>query len=137
MKILLSIRPEFATQIFKGKKKYEYRKSIFKKEGIDKVIVYSTMPVGKIIGEFRIEEILKMRPEQLWQKTSEYSGISKSFFDDYFCGKKWGYAFKIKDPILYDEPIDPFEQEGKFTAPQSFKYLTDNKINKEYYRGKL
>ena len=30
MKVLLSIKPEFAEKIFNGTKKYEFRKSIFK-----------------------------------------------------------------------------------------------------------
>ena len=31
MKILLSIKPEYAHKIFSGEKKFEYRKIIFKK----------------------------------------------------------------------------------------------------------
>ena len=38
MKVLLSIKPEFAEKIFNGTKKYEFRKSIFKNKDVDKVI---------------------------------------------------------------------------------------------------
>lgn len=57
MKVLLSIKPEYAYKIFSGEKKFEYRKIIFKKK-IKSVIVYATKPVGKIIGEFEIEDII-------------------------------------------------------------------------------
>ena len=54
MKVLLSIKPEFVQEIFTGKKKYEYRKAIFTRS-VDKVVVYSTKPVGMIVGEFTVE----------------------------------------------------------------------------------
>lgn len=57
MKVLLSIKPEFVQEIFTGKKKYEYRKVIFTRS-VDKVVVYSTKPVGMIVGEFTVENIL-------------------------------------------------------------------------------
>ena len=60
MKILLSIKPEFVEEIFSGRKKFEYRKAIFTNKKVTSVIVYSTMPVGKIVGEFTIEEVLVM-----------------------------------------------------------------------------
>ena len=87
MKILLSIKPEFVEEIFSGRKKFEYRKAIFTNKKVTSVIVYSTMPVGKIVGEFTIEEVLVDEPQSIWRKTRKFSGITKRFFDDYFTGK--------------------------------------------------
>lgn len=39
MKILLSIKPVFVEEIFKGDKKFEYRRTIFKRKDIKKVVV--------------------------------------------------------------------------------------------------
>ena len=50
MKVVLSIKPEFANKIFEGTKKYEFRRAIFKNPNIKKVVVYSSSPVKKIIG---------------------------------------------------------------------------------------
>lgn len=125
MKILLSIKPEFVEEIFKGRKKFEYRRSIFKRDDVDGVVVYATKPVGLIVGEFCIEKILKEPPQSLWNMTSKESGITKSFFDEYFQGKEFGFALKIKSPVLYDIPIDPTLRDGGFVAPQSFKYVDD------------
>lgn len=52
------------------------------------------------------------------------SGITKKFFDQYFEGRKKGYALKISSPKLYENPINPFDLFSSFVAPQSFKYLT-------------
>jgi len=68
MKVLLSIKREFVEQIMNGTKKYEYRKRIFKQD-VDSVVIYSTMPVGRIVGEFKIESILKQSPDEIWSQT--------------------------------------------------------------------
>ncbi len=124
MKVLLSIKPQFVEEIFNGNKKFEYRKSIFKRKGIKSVVIYSTMPVGKIVGEFDIEDILIDEPKRLWEKTKNYSGISEDFYDEYFMNRDKGYAIQIKSLNRYDEPKCPYELYENFTAPQSFKYVS-------------
>ena len=84
MKVLLSIKPQFVDEIFNGNKRYEYRKSIFRNPNVRSIIIYATMPVGKIVGEFDIEEILEEHPKTLWEKTKKYSGVSEEFYNHYF-----------------------------------------------------
>lgn len=122
MKVLLSIKPEFVEKIFSGEKQYEYRKTIFKKK-IDIVVVYSTMPEGKIVGEFEIENIIVDHPEAIWKATANASGISDEFFHQYFEDRNEGYAIKITNPQLYEKPINPKEEYESFHAPQSFCYI--------------
>jgi predicted transcriptional regulator len=129
MKVLLSIKPEYVEKIFSGEKLFEYRKSIFKRKDVDTVVVYSTMPVGKIVGEFSIEKIITEDIDKLWKKTAAFSGISQDFFLEYFSNKKVGYAIKIKDVKKYSEPIRPFEDFQNFKAPQSFRYLKEEIIS--------
>lgn len=128
MKVLLSIKPEFVDKIIKGEKKYEYRKRIFKKQ-IEKIVVYSTMPVGKIVCELKIDGVINDSPEKIWIQTSKYSGVKKDFFMQYFNNKDKGYALKISEVEIFDEPIDPKERFDNFVAPQSFKYIEDNIIS--------
>lgn len=122
MKVLLSIKPQFAEAIFEGKKKFEYRKIIFKKD-IKIIQVYVTKPIGKIVGEFEIEIILKDNPISLWNQTKKYSGVKKEFYMQYFHGKEIGYAIKIKNVKRYNEPLCPYMIHSNFVAPQSFKYI--------------
>ena len=77
MKVLLSIKPEFALKIFDGSKKYEYRRAIFKNQEVSTVIVYASDPIKRIIGEFEIEDILHEEPRALWVKTKNHAGISE------------------------------------------------------------
>ncbi|PWV97378.1 putative transcriptional regulator [Paenibacillus cellulosilyticus] len=133
MNVLLSIKPEFVEKIFTKEKRYEYRKSIFKQK-VDKVIIYSTMPEGMIVGEFQIEDILCGEPEKIWEATNDFSGISYGFYNEYFKSKDEAYAIKIGYLTRYKEPIDPKTLSDSFTAPQSFFYIDDNyqkKRNKE------
>ncbi|MEC0329186.1 ASCH domain-containing protein [Paenibacillus macerans] len=124
MKILLSIKPEFVKEILSGNKKFEYRKSIFKRDDVSTVVVYATKPYGKIVGEFEIEGILEDTPYQIWQKTKNYSGIKKSYFNQYFKGKKKGYAIKIKDFKSYEVPLELSDMDISIkAAPQSFCYI--------------
>jgi predicted transcriptional regulator len=122
MKVLLSIKPEFANKIFDGTKKYEFRRSIFKNSEIKKIVVYAASPVQKIIGEFEIDHILSDDPVALWDQTKEYSGVSEEYFFEYFGDKTSGYAIKIKSTRLYKTP-KCIRQDFNLHPPQSFLYL--------------
>ncbi|WP_127124999.1 ASCH domain-containing protein [Pseudoflavitalea rhizosphaerae] len=123
MKVLLSIKPEYVQKIFNGEKKFEYRKSIFTNKAIKSVVVYCTMPVGRIVGEFSIEEILLDSPEVIWKETKENAGVQKDFFMQYFYGRQTAYAIKIGTTRLYKKPIDPKKRDRSFVPPQSFRYI--------------
>lgn len=123
MKVLLSIKPEFAHKIFEGSKKFEFRKTIFKNKSVNKVIVYASSPMKKVIGEFEIDEIISLDPESLWEKTKLLAGISKSFFDSYFNSKELAHAIKIKDSQKYETPLSLHDDFNIKYAPQSFVYI--------------
>lgn len=124
MRALLAIKPQFVEKIFSGEKKYEFRKILFKNAQVNSVVIYASSPVQKIVGEFDIDSILNMNPEDLWEKTSHSSGIEKEFFDDYFRGRVNAFAIKLINPIRYDIPKD-LKNYGLSHAPQSFCYLRD------------
>lgn len=105
MKVLLSIKPVFAEKIFWGTKKFEYRKSLFKDKNVTTIVVYVSTPIRKIIGEFKINRIIKASPIELWEETADYSGISKAFFDEYFNGKQTAFAIEVGDVLLYEKPL--------------------------------
>lgn len=123
MRALLSIKPKFVEKIFNGEKRFEFRKSVFADKTVTTIVIYATMPVGKIVGEFEIEEIIEDTPNRLWNTTKEFAGIEKDFFDEYFAGRKKGFAIKIKDFKEYKDPINPIDFSENFVAPQSFKYI--------------
>ncbi|MBR4624922.1 MAG: hypothetical protein IKO56_05240 [Alphaproteobacteria bacterium] len=122
MKVLLSIKPEFAEKIFDGTKKYEFRKSIFKNSDVQKVVVYASSPVQKVIGEFAIAGILNDDVDTIWKKTYRYSGISRDFYLSYFSNKEKAYAIKIGKITRYRQARDLSDYNLSF-APQSFAYI--------------
>lgn len=122
MRVLLSIKPEFVEKIMSGEKQFEFRK-VLPKEKISTVVVYATMPIGKVVGEFTVQEILSLPPEQLWHKAGDGAGISKDFFNAYFNQRKIAHAFKIDQFTKYHKaiPLKNFVPSG--AAPQSFCYI--------------
>ena len=122
MKVLMSIKPEFADKIFDGSKRYEFRRMIFKQPAVKKVVVYASAPVQMVIGEFEIESILEHPPEELWRRTREGAGISKEFFMSYFGDKVVGYAIRIKATKRYRKPLC-LKSDYNLKSPQSYLYL--------------
>jgi len=125
MYVLLSIKPQFAKDIFNGFKKYEYRKTIFTRQDIKKVVVYASSPVKSVIGEFEIEEIIHDDIDALWIQTKSKAGISEESFLEYFNNKSKGYAIKIKSQKMYDNPLS-LDSLRVSVPPQSFRYLEPN-----------
>ena len=125
MKIILSIKPEFANMIFEGDKKFEFRRSIFKNKDVSKVIVYASSPISKVIGEFEIGEILFKDLGSLWDETKEFSGITEDYFYNYFIGKENGFALEVKKFKRYKKELCIRESFGK-VPPQSFAYLKES-----------
>lgn len=119
--ILISINPEHVENIFNGSKKYEYRK-IRCKQDIDKIIIYSTSPVMKIVGEAKVEKILEDSPKEIWNMTKNYSGITFKFFDKYYHNSEKAIAYKLTDIKKYEFPRE-LATYGIKSAPQSFVYV--------------
>lgn len=118
--IVISINPEYVREIVNGLKKYEYRTKVAKKD-IDKLIIYATSPVKRVIGEAEILDVLALSPNDLWEETKEFSGITKDFFDNYFKNRKIAYAYRLGKIKVYDEPKE-LSEFGLKSAPQSFAY---------------
>lgn len=120
--VLLSIKPEFAHKIFEGSKKFEFRKQVFKDTSVKKVIVYSSSPEQKVIGEFEIETILSDTPNNIWIQTKLYSGISQEFYNEYFKGRDNAYAIKVASTKKYRKEKSLADYNVQ-SAPQSFAYV--------------
>ena len=122
MKVVLSIKPEFAYKIFDGSKKFEFRKSIFKNKEVKSVIVYASSPVQKVIGEFEIGKIINQDIDTLWSLTKDFSGITEDFFYNYFSEKEEGFAIQVKNKKKYKNP-KCLKKDFKLHPPQSFAYI--------------
>ena len=126
MNILLSIKPVYVEKIIRGEKKYEFRKSVFKNHNrLNRIYIYSTSPVKRIIGSFKIGHVISGSPEFIWKECRECSGISALDYFDYYKNHESAVAISIEDLQIFDCPINPFIEFKDFKAPQSFYYMKD------------
>lgn len=120
--VILSIKPEYSSQIINGIKLVEFRKSIFN-TSIKKVLIYSSSPSRKAIGLMIINGIDKDTPQNLWNAYKSVGGISKDKFFEYFKGKSEGYAIQIERVYRFKNELNLHFLINDFTAPQLFMYL--------------
>ena len=106
-------------KIFSGSKKYEYRKRMCK-EKIDKIIVYSSSPIQKVVGELKIKQVLYDKKNVIWNKTNKY--------DKYFEKCNNAVAYEIEKAVLYNKPKDLKDYNLK-AAPQSYVYIKNKGVD--------
>ncbi len=125
--ILMSIKPKYVDKIFSGEKKYEYRKRMCK-EKIDTIIVYSSSPIQKVVGELKIKQVLYDKKTIIWNTTYKRGGITKIKYDKYYENCDYAVAYEIEKAILYDKQKDLKNFNVKM-APQSYVYITSKGVD--------
>jgi predicted transcriptional regulator len=119
--VIISVKPAYADMILNGRKRYEFRKYGFTKQ-VDRVFIYVTRPVSKIVGYFTFDEILRGTPTEIWEMCSEYAGILENDFHKYFGRAKIAFAIRINSVFKIEEPISPSDVIKGFKSPRSFIY---------------
>jgi len=123
MDVLLSIKPKYVKSILEGDKRYEFRKAIFRNRSVNRIFIYSSAPVKRIVALFEISRILEDHPAVLWDLVRDHAGINDAEFFSYFAGRERGYAIGIGKLQEFDTPIDPREDIPGFVPPQSYCYV--------------
>jgi len=121
LKMLLSINPEHVVNIMNGSKRFEFRK-VRTRRDVRHMVIYSTAPVGLVVGEAEIIGTICGSPQEVWAATSEHSGISREFFDRYYAGRNHAVAYELGQVDKYTRP-KTLNEMGIRSAPQSFAYL--------------
>lgn len=120
-RMLLSINPQHVENILNGDKRFEFRKVRCRAE-VDNIVIYATSPVMQIVGEADVTEIIQDSLDAVWKITSEYAGISRHFYDEYYLGKDKAVAYKLGRVKKYKRPLQ-LSDFGISSAPQSFVYI--------------
>ena len=126
MDVILSIKPRFVKEIIAFKKSYDFRRMVFSikyRDKIDKIYIYSTSPEKKIVGYFKMGNIIELVVEDLWRKYKEHAFMNKEEFFRYFNGKDLGYAIEIKDLVVFDIPKEFDDLFPSFFTPRNFSYV--------------
>jgi len=120
-KLLLSINPIHVKNILNGSKKYEYRTKVAKRP-VESILIYETCPIKRVVAEVEVIDIIKLKPDDLWKETGEFSGVTKKFFDSYFKNREYAFAYKLGKITSFDEPVELSHYGVKF-PPQSYAYV--------------
>ncbi|MEX2705938.1 MAG: hypothetical protein Q6352_011835 [Candidatus Freyrarchaeum guaymaensis] len=96
--------------------------------------IYATSPVRKIVGTFRVGEIVRDSPMNLWRRFGEFSGVCEREFFDYFRGVEVGFAIRIDSLRVFRVPVDPWEIFVDFRPPRCFRYFDESSLNGEGLR---
>lgn len=120
-KVIMPIKPIYVKQILSGRKKYEFRK-ILAKRSIDKIVIYETSPVMKVVAEVCINSVLVEHPDKLWELTHEFAGIDKQNYDKYYKNRETAVAYSLGHIYEFDKPKELADYGINF-FPQSFVYL--------------
>lgn len=119
--MLLSVNPEHVDNILSGVKQFEFRKVRCKRD-VDSILIYATSPVMLVVGEVEVLEVIEDAPESVWKLTSEFAGVSKSFFDQYYNKNDKAIAYRLGKVEKYLTPLQ-LSDLGISFAPQSFVYV--------------
>ena len=104
---LISIRPVYAYQIFRGTKRYELRRGVAGQipEGAV-MVVYASGNVRAIIGEFRVGAVVRGSAEHVWSvvMSDKESGVRGDAWH-YIRGAQNAMALEVVEPRLYPRRV--------------------------------
>jgi predicted transcriptional regulator len=127
--VIISLHPQHANKILSGEKKVEFRR-VWSKKSISTVVIYSTVPVRRIVAVARVKQVHFGSPTSLWKLSKSIGGgLSRKSLYDYFFGKKTGYAIEFESIFSSSEHISPYDVIENFHAPQSFSYLDKKTVD--------
>lgn len=128
--ILLSVKPRYSDLIAAGKKRVEFRRTWAAKE-VNLIAVYSTSPIQRIVALVEVVDVVRGSPTKLWSYCTERGGaLTQKELRAYFDGKVDGCAVLLGRVRMLNVPLDPNRLVKDFSAPQSFRYLTNSEVRK-------
>ena len=120
-KVIFSLKPAWAEKILSGEKKVEFRKSVCT-ESVDRILLYETSPVRKIMGEVCVDVIISGAPEEVWEKLGDKAAMTKREYDRYYLKRNRAVAYCLSHPVRYERGRN-LEEYGIASAPRSFVYV--------------
>jgi predicted transcriptional regulator len=123
--LLLSVRPRYADAILNGTKTTEIRRQHPVVHPGTLVVIYSTKPVGALVGTARIAEVACGSRAEMWEQHHSRTGITRAEYDAYLDGTFTAHLLLLHRMQRF-EPLLTLEQMRATTAfqpPQSYRYL--------------
>jgi len=118
-RLLISLRPEYAEEIYAGRKHYEFRRVRMRVEPGEVVVIYETLPVGAVTGEFTIAKVVFGGTELAGLERSKRRAEAAA---EYLAGARAATALKVSSPRRYRRKRR-LADVGLSRAPQSYCWL--------------
>ena len=103
--MLLSVKPQYANLLLRGKKLVEIRRKFAKKWLGQRATLYATRPVSALVGEATMSAISSASPAEIWAEYGSAVGCEKSEFDLYTQGCDRVCAIELIDVLPYQDRI--------------------------------
>jgi predicted transcriptional regulator len=123
--ILLSIQPCFVTKILSGEKRIEFRR-IWAAQPVDRVAIYSTAPISRVVAIATVSDVVQLSPSALWDFAKKYgAGITRDGLREYLRGCHTAYGIVFGAVSVMTSPLELTKLKYTARAPQSFRYLRE------------
>jgi len=129
--IFLSIRSRYVSKIFEGTKTVELRR--VRPKHIAKralVLIYVPSPVQSLVGAFKVDRVVEIPLQELWEAVHDRAGVTREEFDTYYEGVSVGIAIFFSEVRNLPEPIElrALKESVGFQPPQGFRYATASEL---------
>lgn len=135
--VLISIRPEFVVAIAEGRKTVELRRSFPLLEAGTLLVIYSTLPVGAVVGFAPIRAVHTGSVDAMWRKHGLKAALDRKRYQDYFSSRTRAFAIEL-GPYSQIDPVPlsdiPTVLPG-IQVPQSWRYLDQGCVDFVQTRG--
>lgn len=131
--VIFSLQRVYVDGLLSGDKCVELRRRAPSLDGGTRIWLYSKIPDGRIMAVGVLQKIETGKPEALWEKYSQCSGLTEREFFTYFSGIENGAALifdtvaKLHNPIPLSELK---ELEASFHPPQFFRRVKSDALKK-------
>ena len=119
-KLLISIAPRHSRRIFRGVKKYEFRRRRVRISQDTTMLVYETSPTSMVVGRCTVVRVVCLDTPQLLQLESD--AVERKGLEAYLLGAQNPCALELAAPFLLERPLELAEL-GVRQAPQSYTFI--------------
>jgi predicted transcriptional regulator len=119
---LLSVKPEYVERIVAGSKRVEFRRTGFARP-VSHVVLYATMPVGRLMAVCEVSAIHRGPPASLWRTFGTVGGIGADRYWAYYRGTTHAVAIGIQRVRRLARELSLQEVGIHGPPPQSYRYL--------------
>ena len=120
--ILITIKSDYASQIYAGMKTIELRKSNPNVPIGTPCFIYEPLPIGRVTGYFAYAGSFNFDTLCTEQSLLKKAGISYSKMRDYYAHRLIGVAWKIERPTPFLDAMS-LADFNVFHAPQSYQFI--------------